>query len=429
MISKRTSIVTAAAALLTVMVGWLAWSFMWRHAARIEPLPESEMALAVTETGTTCRLGKGSEIEPTLAETPKPIAVFPGAEWARKPPAELGMAEGPIEKLATAIRQGEHGAIHSLLVVRDGYLVFEEYFGGYPATRPNELQSTTKTIAALLTGIAIEQGYFKLGDPVMKLVSESYVNDGDARRQKIRVQDVLTMRVGMDWKEWNVPMPERDANLMIESKDWIQYMLDRPMKSEPGSEFQYNTGASVLLAGIIRRTTHLPAERFADENLFTPIGVRSQMWRAKDAKGTINAGGGLMLTSRDMARVGWLVASNGKWNEKQVVPSRFLDRCFTPSTEKVGTLALNGEAQPFHFGCHAWIIPVPYQGKTITVRATMGTGGQYIFILPEFRTVVVSTAWNAAEPAQSNPVGWIKSHLMPALLAAKPGASPDRGGR
>ena len=133
-----------------------------------------------------------------------------------------------------------------------------------------------------------------------------------------------------------------------------------------------------------------------------------------------------MLTSRDMARIGWLLASNGTWNEKQVVPSRFLDRCFTPSTEKVGTLKLNGEVQPFHFGYHAWIIPTNYKSKPITVRAAMGTGGQYVFILPDFRTVMVSTAWNAAEPAQSNPIGWIKSHLLPALLAAEQPDGPER---
>jgi len=344
-----------------------------------------------------------------------PAYVWPTQSWSAKPPGEVGLSAAPLDELSAAIGAGNFGAIHSLLIVKGGYLVFEKYYNGASATQSHELQSATKSVASVLAGIAIDKGFFSEEDTVVRLLSGTYAKDGNALRRAMIVKDILTMRHGMQWKEWGYPKAQQDNIIMANSPDWIQYLLDRPMQTPPGTVFNYSTGASVFISGMIHHRTSVTTDSFARAHLFSPIGIHSADWWVKDSKGMEHTGGALKLTAPDMARFGFLILKDGVWDGRQIISRAFLDRSFAPATSNVLTVALNGEQQALHYGYHWWIIPVAFNNRTVQVIAAMGTGGQYIFIIKEFDLVVVTTGWNLSEPAQSAPVGWLKKDILPAL--------------
>lgn len=329
------------------------------------------------------------------------------APWPPKTLSEVKLNPVKVEGLVREIRKGGFGKIHSLIVVKDGGLVCEEYFNGTTADTPQDLQSATKSIASIVVGIAIDKGCFRLTDRVLDLLPPGYPHPED--RAATTVKDVLTMKHGMRWREWGATPQEKDNYIMANGRDWIGYLLKQPMADPPGRTFSYSTGASVYLSGILHGKSGMTTEQFSRKYLFDPLGIKSQSWWIKDAKGIEHTGGGLKMTAMDLARIGYLVLKDGKWSGRQIVSKRYLDAAFTPDTENalaVGDLKAS-------YGYHCWLLSAKVGDKTYRVRTAMGVGGQYVFVIQELGLVVVTTAWNTKEPEQSRPLGWIKQIFLP----------------
>jgi CubicO group peptidase (beta-lactamase class C family) len=169
--------------------------------------------------------------------------------------------------------------------------------------------------------------------------------------------------------------PETDYQ--IESKsDFVQFVLDRPMAAEPGTRWNYSTGTSHLLSAIIHETTGYDTLDFANEFLFSPLGINDVVW-LQDAQGIRFGGFGLSLTPRDMAKFGLLYLNNGMWDGKQVVPAD----CVAASVETHSSLSsIEG------YGYQWWTFPA------LEGYGAVGLGGQFIGVFPEINTVVVFTA-------------------------------------
>ena len=204
-------------------------------------------------------------------------------------------------------------------------------------------------------------------------------------------------------------VPENPTYQLAHSGDWIKFMLDRRMKYAPGIHFTYNSGCSILLSGVLRKKTRLRADDFAKENLFTPLGITQWQWETGPNNIT-NTGWGLHLLSRDMAKIGYLVLNNGKWNGKELLTKAWIDSATTPST------TLNDGA--YSYGFQWWMKPIEHlSGHTPTtrdIRFAWGWGGQYIFLIPKYNLVVVATSGNY-EQNEEKPIEFLEDYILKAI--------------
>ncbi len=352
--------------------------------------------------------------EPIPTDNPTEQYVWPTDAWTTKDPSKLNVNTLLLDSIDTKINNGDYGNVHSLLIVKDGYLIFENYYNGASSYAPHELQSATKSIASIICGIAIDKNYFSDNSTLLNHIDPNYSHNNDSLRNLITIKNLLDMRLGIDWKEWGYPASQKDNIIMANSPDWIQYILNKPMATSPNETFVYNTGASCFISALIDYETPYTTEGFSDEFLFTPIGITSQDWWVQDSKGIVHTGGGLKLTAQDMARFGFLILKEGDCDGNQIISQNYLSKLTNPASLSVISIPVNSIPQPLHYGYHFWNIPMTVNGIDYNIIAVMGTGGQVIFIIKKLDLVVVSTAWNLTEPNQtSSPMEWLKNYIIP----------------
>ncbi len=205
--------------------------------------------------------------------------------------------------------------VHGVLVVRNGYTVVEAY---YPPYGPNTIHSTAsvgKSFTGALVGIAIHKGYI---EDVDQKVADFFPDHSDLQndplKQAMTVEHLLTMTSGLDWPESaaSYSSSQNIMNQMMHSRDWVQFVLDRPMVAAPGVTFNYSSGVSHLLAAIVQEATGTSALTFARTHLFEPLGISRVYWPS-DPRGIIFGAGGLRLTPRDLGKFGQLYLQGGVW--------------------------------------------------------------------------------------------------------------------
>jgi CubicO group peptidase (beta-lactamase class C family) len=198
----------------------------------------------------------------------------------------------------------------------------------------------------------------------------------DVRKQRITLEHFLTMYDGLDWHENDYPYTDRRNTLgqMWVSKDTVQYVLDRPMVRDPGTEYFHNSGASILLGGILEQATGQDVYSFARKYLFDPIGIGDVHWE-RTTGNHYHTDGGLHMTPRDMARFGYLMLNQGTWDGKESVSSEWVNR----------STSTHFQGRRIGFGYH-W---VTFPGTGIYAAA--GHYEQWIYVIPEADMVVVFT--------------------------------------
>jgi CubicO group peptidase (beta-lactamase class C family) len=300
--------------------------------------------------------------------------------------------------------------LHSLLVVRNGYLVIEEYFAGQNAERLHELQSVSKSFTSAAIGIAIEKGYIKnVQEPVLSFFPDREgIDNVDDRKRAMTIEDLLTMRSGTDYHERGPDAPHFQLNRLTHG--WTEFVLSRPMVSQPGTTFQYDSGGVILLSAILKARTGQHADAFLEEHLFKPLGIERSGW-FKNLEGHPHTGGGLRLRPRDMAKFGLLYLRKGRWEEKQVVPTAWVEA----STKRHVTFA-NVHRGMLGYGYLWWILPPdPASNRKTEIFAARGFRAQYIFVVPEHDMVVVVTGGAQTGRHMIKPVEFLHSHILPAV--------------
>lgn len=185
------------------------------------------------------------------------------------------------------------------------------------------------------------------------------------------LDDVLTMRSGLDWQEGDAVY-----NSMYRSQDWIKFVLDKPVVVAPGSQFNYCSGCSHLLSAAIQQTTGMKTRDFAEQFLFKPLGITNVVWET-DRAGIPIGGWGLQLTPRDMAKLGYLFLRNGQWDGQQIVSPGWVKNATQKLTETDGDMG---------YGYQWWTYP------SLSGYTALGRYGQTIFVIPESDLVIVTTA-------------------------------------
>jgi len=345
---------------------------------------------------------------PIPDETPQDeyaIDNLPGCEDC---PYELD--EAILAELVNLIEEGEYGNIHSLLVIHNDSLVVEEYFRAWTRHMRPPLHSVTKSITSALIGIAMDQGKIDGVDEKLLSFFSEYddIANLDARKESITLENVLTMSTGFTWNEWGIPYEDifgipnfqNDLNKIIMSRDWIKYVLDLSMSDDPGTKWNYNSGGSHLLSGIISNKTGQSAEEFAEENLFNALGITNWEWES-DPNGISKGGWGLYLHPANMAMFGYLYLKNGILNGEQVISENWVKE----STAK--QIAYEDPDTGEHtadYGYQWWRHTdntVEGYLKINDLFAATGSHGQRIYIIPHLNMVAVITAGNIREGSYS----------------------------
>ncbi|MHA2330379.1 MAG: serine hydrolase domain-containing protein, partial [Candidatus Hodarchaeales archaeon] len=197
-----------------------------------------------------------------------------------------------------------------------------------------------------------------------------------------------------------------DAMQMINSDDWVQYALDKPMVSDPGTNFKYNSGASHLLSTIIHNKTGMNTEDFAKKHLFDPLNITDYHWW-NDSMGITMGAFGLWLQPIDMAKIGYLYLNNGTWNGSQIVPKEWVQESTIPYTTA-------SAMDPY--GYQWWIDPEK------TYYYAFGLGGQYILVHPDEKMVIALTSseYTHAVFQPGHTIGLILESLNPETTTNEP---------
>jgi CubicO group peptidase (beta-lactamase class C family) len=327
------------------------------------------LGLIVVLLGGCLPTGTVSKPAPTLGAASG--AYWPTQDWRSSTPEEQGMDSSRLNQALDSIHQTGLN-LYSLLVIRNGYIVSENYFHGDTRDSRHEIYSCTKSFTSTLIGIAIDQGLIAgIDQPALEFFPGRTFENMDERKQALTIKNLLTMNSGLDWNEGDVAYSQ-----LYRSRDWVKYMLDLPVRDRPGTQFNYCSGCSHVLSAVLQQKSGISAGRFARQNLFDPLGITGYVWD-RDSQGIPIGGWGLQLTPREMAKLGYLYLHQGKWEEKQIVSAGWVDLATQKHTATDGNLG---------YGFQWWTYP-RYGAYT-----ALGRYGQTIFVVPNLNLVIVTTA-------------------------------------
>ncbi len=334
-------------------------------------------------------------VPPTPA--PSESEYWPTAGWRTSTPEEQGIDSEKLAELMGYLQEQSGFTIHSLLIVRNGYVVTDAYFYPYSPDQLHDLASATKSFMSTLVGIAIHEGYIEsVEQPVLDFFPERTVANLDANKEAMTLEDLLTMRSGLQC------LGEFTTEEMMASPDWTQYALDQPMTSEPGAIYDYCGLNPHLLSAIIQETTGMSALAFGGETLFRPLGIPDVYWPS-DPQGNSWGWGDMKMTPHDMAKLGYLFLSEGQWGGQQVVSAEWVEA------------ATSGSG----YGYQWWL-------KSSGIYYATGVGGQEIWVLPEQEMVVVMTGASGGGGTGAWGDLLMNSRIIPLAESAAPlPANPD----
>lgn len=301
---------------------------------------------------------------------------WPTAGWQSAAPESQGMDSVLLAQMVETILENETN-IYSVLVVRHGRLVAEAYFHPYTRETRVHVQSITKSVIGMLVGRAIAAGVIKSEEETLVsfFPGRVFVNSGK-QKESIRLSHLLSMTSGLDCQEFSA-----EAEKMEQSRAWVQFMLDRPVVSAPGKQFQYCNGNAHLLSAVLQKTTGLTAREYANQELFAPLGipaVAESDWGV-DPKGYTTGGYGLHLRPTDLAKLALLSLQGGRWEGKALLADGWMAKSATQWIEKeAGSQSGYG---------YLWTV-YPEQDRF----AALGLGGQQIHVVPAKDLIVVVTA-------------------------------------
>ncbi|MCQ2238366.1 MAG: beta-lactamase family protein [Bacteroidaceae bacterium] len=332
--------------------------------------------------------------------------------------AALGMAQSlprtaPTPKMQSAFEhywvavKNAKMDMHSVMVIKDGKVVAEQWQSEGKPEVPHILNSVSKTFTSAAVGIAIQEGKLKLTDKLVSFFPDMLPANPSENLKAVTVRDLLTMNCG---QETEVPREVRSGNA-----SWIKAFLAHPFPYKPNTHYTYNSMGTYMLSAIVTKVTGEKVVDYLYPRLFKPLGIDKPKW--DESPEGINTGGwGLYLKTEDLAKMGQLLLNKGVWNNQQIIPSWYVEEATSyqvpsvPSGTKPGEemqkgLTLESSDWVQGYGYQTW------QCRHGGFRAD-GANGQYIIVLPEKNAVIATTANVGDMQAEINLI-WL--YLLPGL--------------
>ena len=320
--------------------------------------------------------------------------------------ASAGFDAAMTEYIAAVEEAGQD--LHSIMVLKDGEVLFEKWMGEGKPDEPHILNSVSKTFTSTAVGLAVDEGLLRTDDKVIGFFPESLPEEISENLAAMTVRDLLTMTCGH----------ETDPTGLIRKaeKDWVKEFLAFPVTRKPGEVYCYNSLGTYMLSAIVQKVTGEKVVDYLTPRLFEPLGITGVTW--DESPDGINTGGwGLYLKTEDLAKMGQLLLQKGRWGREQLVSEEWVEEASSRQThcinagmnsdrlEQMNEEALNNSDWTQGYGYQMWMC------RHNAFRAD-GAFGQYIIVIPDKNAVVVTTA--AIEDMQAE-INLICNHILPVL--------------
>ncbi len=327
---------------------------------------------------------------------------WPTVNWKEATPEKYGIDSA---KLAAVIERASAYKVHSMVVVRGDAIVAEAYAKGFDENTLQKQYSIAKTVTGLAAGAAVGERLLPGADSLMSELLPKYAG---AVKPDLKLKHVLSMTSGYRWINEN----EASSTAMTASSSWVRYVLGQPSEAPPGTGFTYSNGDAHLVSAVIQQATGRTLHEYASEKLFAPLGISKKRWDY-DPEGYTVGAYALHLTARDMAKLGFLILHNGKWEGKQLVPVGWMNQTISPHASFKLTDGSRGG-----YGYLLWLSAIKKQNKSYSVLFAAGSGNQRIFIVPELDLVVTLTS--AVDSAPDFPGQLLAQLVQEAVVSDKP---------
>ncbi len=358
--------------------------------------------------------------------------------WQTESIYNTNIKTDPLFSLINRIQDGTFGKVHSILLIKDGKLVFEKYFGGhewsyfthdlngvyidFDINSLHTLHSVTKALTSLLVGIAIDKGFIKNENETVFSYFPEYKELSDSIKEKITIKHLLTFTSGLQWNELDEPLvgnPNNDLvklmgkvvgvpdSLRIDNK--IGFVLSKPQIAEPGTKWYYSAGDLLILSQILKKATGIRMDYFAEKYLFKPLDIRKYDMELID-KDLINPWGMLRLRPRDLAKIGYLFINKGQWEDRQIVSPDWLQKS---ADKHMDVPFITEEWGKLSYGYQWFLRETIINNKKVNYFFRPGMGGNCVVVFPDYKSVFVMTAGFWPSDGPINKI--IDNYLLPAI--------------
>jgi len=348
--------------------------------------------------------------------------------WLVADAEDEGLRVEPLEDMMDLIRETEGDNIHSILIFRNGKLVFEEYFEGYlyssnpPGSNGDYIQydrktdhylaSVSKTVTSAIFGVAVKMGYITDIDEKLIDLFPEYTDILVGEKADITVEHLLTMTAGLSWDEssYSYTDPRNDVTALFNTDDPLESILDNTFLSTPGTEFLYNSGATNVLGAIVEEKTDMRLLDFANLYFFDPLNISGGLWQLMGG-GLFFASGGVFMRPRELAKIGHIYLNDGYWGDAQYVSQGWIDASVT---RHINTM---GRTLPWatYYGYQWWMKDFHSGGTTYPCFLAAGWGGQYMFVFPGIELIVITNAGNYFNYGSLNEIDLIEDYILATL--------------
>ncbi len=326
-------------------------------------------------------------------------------QWQKAEAADCGIDTSLLKQGIAATNS--LGYVKSLLLIKDGFLVSENYFHGYGKYDSHIIHSVSKSFISALVGIALERGDIPGLDKKMMDYFPEYDNSNlDPRVRDITIEHLLTMKAGFD--------TDRNVYMYIyNSSNWVRTTINLQLISDPGEAFHYCTFETHLLSAILTKACGVDTRWYAETYLLNPLGITCDAWTV-GPDGYYFGGNNMYFTTRDLARFGLLYLRQGEINGKQILDQDWVDESL--SFHAGGDWSSWGPIDHMGYGYLWWLGTIDNH----SIRLALGHAGQIILLVPALDLVVAANSetvdnWDIADQQERGVLQTIADYIIPAV--------------
>jgi len=346
--------------------------------------------------------------------------------WQVASADDVGISIENLDNMVKDLDEQTNMLIHSIIIVKDSKLIFEQYFKGYKFNldyiqSPEDLvefgidtlhflASVSKSVTSLLMGIAIDNGAeIDINEKLASYYPE-YISIFIGDKANITINHLLTMSSGLEWDEstYGYEDSRNDVAQLFIQPDPIKFILEKPLQYLTGTRFNYNSGLTIILGDIIKKKSNKELKTFAETSLFLPLGIHEYHWDQINNE-LLFASGGLYLTTRSLAKIGQLLLNGGIWNGKQIVSKDWIEL----STNRYIIPNLNSFSDGYGF--QWWKYTFTTFSDSYECYFAAGWGEQFLFIFPDLNMVIVFTGGYYFDYANKAPHLIIRDYILTAF--------------
>jgi CubicO group peptidase (beta-lactamase class C family) len=382
------------------------------HLLKIEIRPYIKLdENSAVKTGDLIAEGQVQLVIKTPKLTAKQIEIQPIKPNSGWEVSALPFDKKPIELLNTAIGNNNLKEITSVVVIREGKLMLEEYFNDADRNTLHDPRSAGKSFTSTLMGIAIQEGYIKNENQTLnEFYDLKQFANYEAKKDNVKIKDLLTMSSAFEGSDSNGDSPGNEDN-MYPTENWVKFTLDLPMDKTKtnGGKWDYFTAGVVVLGDVLDKSVPGGLEKYASEKLFKPLNITKYQWQYTPQK-VVNTAGSLQMTSLEYAKYALLYKNNGKWNGKQILPSEWVQKTFSHQIQIP-------ERDNQFYGYLFWNKTVTYEGKNYETYYCAGNGGNQFIVFKELPIVIIITSKAYNKPyghPQADKI--VHDYILPAVL-------------